>query len=192
MTKPRAKAGTSKAAAARRRRLFVDAYIANGHNGTQAAIAAGYSPRGADVAAVRLLGDDRISGEIAAAARSVGEAVRLDAERVLQEHLWLAHSDMGDFLDDNDAPLPIKRLPRHVRAAIQSIDLDGETGKVTKIRLWDKGAALDRLNKHLGLYERDNSQRQPNLSLQVLLVGDEPTAPSAKAKPIAVEVERVG
>ena len=48
------------------------------------------------------------------------------------------------------------------------VDADG---RLTRIRLWDKNAALEKAMKHLGLYNRDNTQRSENLSLQVVLVG---------------------
>jgi phage terminase small subunit len=52
-----AKSGTSKAAAATRRRLFIETYLANGHNATQAAISAGYSAKTAGSQGQRLLKD---------------------------------------------------------------------------------------------------------------------------------------
>jgi len=42
---------------------------------------------------------------------------------------------------------------------------------MTKIKFWDKNRALEMAMKHLGLYNRDNTQRSENLSLQVVLVG---------------------
>jgi len=52
---------------------------------------------------------------------------------------------------------------------------DGETVTRTetqpgKIKFWNKNDALEKAFKHLGLYERDNSQKAANLTLQVLLV----------------------
>lgn len=64
MAGKRVKAGTSRAEAAKRRALFVQAYIANGGNGTQAAITAGYSRKGADVRAAELVRDRRVSEAI--------------------------------------------------------------------------------------------------------------------------------
>ena len=55
-------------------------------------------------------------------------------------------------------------------AMISAIEVDAD-GRLTRIRLWDKNAALEKAMKHLGLYNRDNTQRSENLSLQVLLVG---------------------
>jgi hypothetical protein len=43
-------------------------------------------------------------------------------------------------------------------------------GRPTKIKLWDKNAALEKLMKHLGLYETDNRQKAPNIAIQVQIV----------------------
>jgi Terminase small subunit len=51
----RVKAGNGQAAAAARRGVFVQAYMANGHNATQAAITAGFSAKTAYSQGQRLL-----------------------------------------------------------------------------------------------------------------------------------------
>jgi hypothetical protein len=53
---------------------------------------------------------------------------------------------------------------------ISAIEVDAD-GRLTRVRLWDKNAALEKTMKHLGLYNRDSTRRSENLSLQVLLVG---------------------
>ena len=59
------------------------------------------------------------------------------------------------------------KLPPDLRATIASIEFDPETGAVKKLRFWDKNAALDKAMRHLALFDRDNSQRMPNLAIQV-------------------------
>ena len=61
---------------------FLDAYMANGHNATQASTKAGYSARSAASQGQRLLKDVEVSGELADAAR---EAVGLATQVTLQE-----------------------------------------------------------------------------------------------------------
>ena len=54
---------------------------------------------------------------------------------------------------------------------IFAIEVDAD-GRLTRIRLWDKNAALEKAMKRLGLYSRDNTQQSENLqSAGVLLVG---------------------
>jgi hypothetical protein len=63
-------------------------------------------------------------------------------------------------------PIPISELDDDTAAMISAIEVDAD-GRLMRIRLWDKNAALEKAMKHLGLYTR----RSENLSLQVLLVG---------------------
>jgi hypothetical protein len=67
-------------------------------------------------------------------------------------------------------PIPITELDDDTAATMPTIEVDAD-GRLTRIRLWDKNAALEKAMKHLGLYNRDNTQRSENLSLQVVLVG---------------------
>ena len=67
------------------------------------------------------------------------------------------------------AQVEVDELPDHVRT-------DGKASTVhrtrpTRLKFWDKNAALEKAFRHLGLYNRDNTQRSENLSLQVVLVG---------------------
>jgi phage terminase small subunit len=176
----RVKAGTSKAAAASRRVAFRDAYMANGHNATQAAIAAGYSPKTAASQGQRLLKDVEISGELAEAAREVGDAAGLEAKRELREAGRLSRSDVRRIFRADGTLKDPHEWDDDTAAAIASIEVieqfegTGEdrklSGYLKKVRLWDKNAALEKTIKHLGLYERDNAQRGESLSIKIELV----------------------
>ena len=48
---------------------------------------------------------------------------------------------------------------------------------------WPKTEALTQVMRHLGLFERDNSQRGPNLAIQINLVGPEPKPGDLKIIP---------
>jgi hypothetical protein len=67
------------------------------------------------------------------------------------------HRDLQLFLTEQEA------------ATISAIEVDAD-GRLTRIRLWDKNAALDKAMKRLGLYNRHNTQQSENRRLQVLLV----------------------
>jgi hypothetical protein len=47
-------------------------------------------------------------------------------------------------------------------------------GHVREIKLWDKNVATSQAMKHLGLFERHNVQRQPNVNLLINIVGSPP------------------
>jgi phage terminase small subunit len=166
----RVKAGNGQAAAAARRGVFVQAYIANGHNATQAAITAGFSAKTAYSQGQRLLKHVEISGQLAEMAREAGNAAGLTVERVLEEVRRLSFSDPRKLFRKDGTPIPITELDDETAATIAAIEVD-EDGRTTRVRMWDKNQALEKALKYLGLYERENTQRSENLSLQVLLVG---------------------
>lgn len=183
MVKTRAKAGTSKSAAADRRKAFVNAYIANGRNGTQAAITAGFAAKGARVTAVRLLTEPRIAALVAEKVERAQAISGLTLDRTLQEVARLAYFDPRTlYRDDGNLKRP-DEWDDDTAAAVASVEALEEyegrgedrelVGYTKKIKLWDKNAALDKAMRHLGAYEKDNSQRGPDLALQVVLVGPE-------------------
>jgi phage terminase small subunit len=79
----RAKAGTSASATRQRRSLFVEAYITNGGNATDAAIEAGYSRSGARTRGNELVKDRNISEEIDRRRREILNKARLTTEEVI-------------------------------------------------------------------------------------------------------------
>jgi phage terminase small subunit len=166
----RVKAGNGQAAATTRRVVFVQAYMANGHNATQAAITAGFSAKTAYSQGQRLLKHVEVSGQLTEMAREAGNAAGLTVERVLEEVRRLSFSDPRKLFRKDGTPIPITELDDDTAAMISAIEVDAD-GRLTRIRLWDKNAALEKAMKHLGLYNRDNIRRSENLSLQVLLVG---------------------
>ena len=103
------------------------------HNGTQAAIRAGYTPSGAEVQAVRLLKDDRVRAEIARLDARTAQAVGLQAESVLAEISALAHARLTDIVvfgtrdvtvgfDDDGKAVPVERLHDAVRVERQTVN----------------------------------------------------------------------
>lgn len=180
MPRARVKAGTSKAAAAERRKAFAREYIRNGRNGTQAAITAGFAPKSADVTAAQLLGDPRVRALIDEMTASAAQISGLSLERTLQEVARLAYADPRRMFRPDGTLIPVHEMDDDVAATVASFEhetkvTDGEDGigtiaRVAKLKTWDKNAALEKAMKHLGLYERDNAQRGENLAVTVKLV----------------------
>ena len=168
MTK-RVKAGTSKASAAARRARFVEAYIVNGGNATQAAITAGFSPNGADAVGARLSGDVRIAAAIAKRRAALATKYELTTDRVLQECARIVYSDPRKLFGKDGNLIPIVDLDDDTAATIASIEMLEEfsgrgedrelSGYTKKIKVWDKNSAIDKAMKHLGLFEKDNIQK---------------------------------
>lgn len=146
--------------------LFVDEYIID-LNGTQAAIRAGYAESSARATASRLLTIDNIQDAIAEARKEQQKRTQITADRVLLEVARLAMYDPRKFFNDSGDLLSIHDLDDDTAAALAGMDVmelpDG-AGSIKKIKLVDKGPNLERLMKHLGLYERDNEQKTDPLA----------------------------
>lgn len=162
----RVKAGNGQATAAARRAQFVQAYIANGNNATQAAIAAGYSPKTAYSLGQRLLKNVEVSGQLADSARKLAESTGLNSERVLQEVARIAYADPRRFYRPNGTLKPMIEWDDDMGAAVAAIEVD-QKGQTTRVKFWDKNVALGKALKHLGLFERDNAQQRESLVLRV-------------------------
>lgn len=127
-----AKAGTSKASYAERCALFVEAYIANGENGTQAAVSAGYPPTGAHVQASRLLRDAKVQallGERRAALRAKFE---FTAEDVLRSLAQAVHFDPRKLYNADGTFKAVHELDDDTAMALsglETVELAGVRGQ---------------------------------------------------------------
>lgn len=156
-TKKRVKAGTSKASAADRRGVFVEAFLSNGNNATKAAITAGFSAHTADRQGARLLKDVRIASVLDKRRTELAASNELNTEKIVREIGRLALSDPRNITHpDGSVKLP-HELDEATAAAIASFEV-GFDGSI-KYKFWDKNSALDKAAKVLGLYEKDNRQK---------------------------------
>lgn len=159
---------------------FVKAYLANGLNATQAAIMAGYSEKTAASIGEENLRKPEIAKAIAAHTQKVMQALDYGVERVLQQVARMAFFDPRKLYDDDGNLKPIHELDEDTVAAIAGIEVyeeidgkrtkkgakrhtapaddeddDGYTpaiGRTSKIKLADRGSALDKLMRYHSLY----------------------------------------
>ena len=106
--------------------------------------------------------------------------LKITPERVLRSYARRAFFDPKQLVDPETGKLiPLHRLPRDVAAGITKIKVrslkpkkvvDDETGEESEVEQniieveWDKGdAAREALSKVLGLYEKDNEQKNAGL-----------------------------
>ena len=153
----RVKAGTSKASAADKRKLFVEAYLSNNGNATQAAISAGYSPHSAERQGIRLTRDVRVSSELDKRRTEVVAAAELNTEQTLREVRRLAFSDPRNIVNEDGSIKRLNELDADTAAAVSSYEVDKDG--VIKYKFWDKNSALEKAAKVQGLYEKDNNQQ---------------------------------
>ena len=176
MVKKRLRAGTSKAEAARRRAAFVSFFLANGGHAKAAAIAAGYSPSGAEACPSRLKHEPAVAAAIAAAAEKAAKIAGLELDRTLREVARVAYSDIGRVYRPDGSLIQVPELDDDTRATVASVEVDAikrrgkVVGKTTKIKLWNKNDALEKAMKFHGLYAKDNAQNTQNIVIVATLV----------------------
>lgn len=153
----RAKAGQSKASAADRRALFVEAFLSNGGNALQAAVSAGFSPKTAGSQGSRLLKNVEVLTLINKRRTEVVAATELSTEQTIREVRRLAYSDPRSITHSDGRIKRLHELDADTAAAVASYEVDKDG--VIKYKFWDKNSALDKAAKVQGLYEKDNEQK---------------------------------
>ncbi len=157
-----------------RQEQFVAEYLID-LNATQAAIRAGYSAKTAQEQASRLLSNVMVMNLVNEKRQNLQKATDITAERVLKEVAGLAFFDVRKLVNADGSPKSIIDLDDETARAIQGIELqtvkDGENdfALVRKYKMADKNAALEKLMKHLGLFEKDNSQNNPAEAMAKLM-----------------------
>lgn len=136
---------------------FVEEYLVD-LNGTQAAIRAGYSAKGASVQACRLLANAKVQAAIQAGREAASQRTEITLDRVLKELAKIGFANMADYIENLD---DLEKLDRDLMAAVGEVIIeeyqDGKGDeardvKRTRIKLLDKRAALVDLGKHLGAF----------------------------------------
>lgn len=136
---------------------FADLYIETGIPGESymKAFRACKSKASASAAASRLLNKNHDVIEYVemmerAATRAAIHKAEVSKENVLREEGLIAFVDPLDMLDENGQIRNLKDMPERVRRAISSIEVSTVAGsQVMKIKFWNKGQSLDRLEKCL-------------------------------------------
>ena len=158
-----------------RQQRFVEEYLVD-LNGTQAAIRAGYSEKGAHVQASQLLSNPKVNEAVAAAMAERSQRTKITQDRVLEEYARLAFSNMQDFVrvgDDGDGVLDLSTLTEDQFRAISEYNVDvvrerdPEDSKKTrevrkiKLKLYDKKSTLDSVARHLGMFTEKHELSGP-------------------------------
>ncbi len=161
--KPRVQPGQAKASVESRRSAFIEAYLSNGGNGTNAALEAGFSPASAYSQGSRLLKKAEVAQEIAKRRTEIIAALELSTERTIKEVSRLAFCDPRKLVGEDGRMKQLHELDDDTAAAIASVEVDND-GNI-KYKFWDKNSAIDKAAKVQGLYEKDNDQKAPKVTL---------------------------
>lgn len=167
---------------------FVAEYLISG-NATQAALAAGYSPKTAYKIGAENLKKPQIASllevkqsEIAARQDERLAAMELTQARVQREIARIAFFDPRKMFHADGRPKDVTELDDDTAACIVGLDVLEEweghgddrvlVGHVKKYKIANKNAALDQASKILGLYEKDNDQKSnPILGMLAAMKG---------------------
>lgn len=162
----------------RKQERFVNEYLVD-LNGTQAAIRAGYSKKSAGVIANELLKKPKIEGKIDARRAEIQQKLEISQERVLGEEKRLAFCDPRDIMTPEGTLIRPNELPEDVARALSGVEVietfDNEGRPVTrfKYKFWDKGRALERISKHLGMYIDRKEVSGGDRPVEFIFVGEE-------------------
>jgi phage terminase small subunit len=172
---------------------FVQAYVSNGMNATEAykAVYPKYgSEKAAGANAARLIGNDRIQARIAEIMRAGAERAEITIEKVLRELAVLGFSDIGkvvrwrpevvyEEIEDEDNPdkpprqvlqsrvlvLDSATLPPEVRLAVAEVS-QSPNGAL-RVKMHDKHGPLVSIGKHLGMFvDRLQIQERKQISAE--------------------------
>ncbi len=145
---------------------FCEEYLVD-LNATQAAIRAGYSEKRAKETGCENVTKRNIQEKIQELRKEVSKNTGITVERVLEEEALIAFYDLREIFDsDEGTPISPHELPEKVARALAGIEVtervlksfDG-VGSVVEVKYKykfnDKGRALERIGRHLGMFQAE-------------------------------------
>lgn len=155
---------------------FCEEYLVD-LNATQAAIRAGYSEKTARSIGSENLSKPDIQEKILLLRQELSDKTGITAQRVLNELAKIAFSDPRKAFKADNALLDVRQFDDDTAGAVASVEvdalyekIDGEkelVGQTQKIKFWDKVNALEKLGKHLGIFEKDNRQKSDKIKVTI-------------------------
>jgi phage terminase small subunit len=149
--KPKSAAGPAKNLTSKqgdltsKQKLFVEAYLTNGGNGTQAALSAGYRARSAAQQASENLRKPEIQAAIQAAMAPRVAKFGLTLDRLEEELACITFLDPRRAYDKEGHLLPVDKMPEDVARALAGFQVEAEYGLVEDPLQRGKTKALSRI-----------------------------------------------
>lgn len=157
--------------------MFCQEYLKD-LNGTQAYIRAGYSAKGAEAGAARLLANVKVSARISELKAKRLAKSEKTAEDVIKRLIQIAFTDNSDLVQIKKVtkriggedgfeyetcevvPVLTEDLKPEHRAALAEVK---QTENGIAIKSHDSVKALELLGRYFGIFERDNKQKTPEV-----------------------------
>lgn len=161
-----------------KQKMFCLEYLVD-FNATQAAIRAGYSENTASEIGSENLGKPHIQTFIQESIKERQTRTEITADKVLKEYAKIAFFDIRSIYNESNSLKPIADLDDTAGSVIAGVEVDeifegsGKDkiylGNTVKVKLNNKINALDSIAKHLGMFEKDNAQKQILVAPQIIL-----------------------
>ncbi|MFO1324175.1 MAG: terminase small subunit [Burkholderiales bacterium] len=146
-----------------RQSAFLAAYIELGNASAayrRAYTANGMKPTTVNRKAKELLDNGKIRARLAETRSQAASTVQVNLERILFENARIAFADIRRILTPDGNVKPPAEWDDDIALAVASYELvPTKFGTSVKVKMADKGGALDRLGRHFGMYEKDNRQK---------------------------------
>lgn len=146
-------------------------------NATQSAIRAGYSIDTAHSIGWENLRKPEIQLRLTELRTELNNQNGNLAQQVIDELKKIGFSNIQDYLEAGNEIRDISAMDRDKAAVISGIkkskttfgDGDGNEGEkeTVEFKMWDKLNALEKLGKHLGIFEADNKQKKAIITVTV-------------------------
>ena len=145
---------------------FAHAYIETG-NASEAYrrvydVSPDAKPNTIEKRACELLKNGKVAARVAELRAAAMKRLEITADRVLNEYAKIAFADAGDFFDWGPDGVTVKdksELTPAQRSVVSEVcQTITEKGGTIRVKLHDKQNALEKLGRHLGIFEKDNEQ----------------------------------
>lgn len=155
---------------------FCEEYIKD-FNGTQAAIRAGYSKKTANEQSSQLLARLNVQDFLSKLKQKLSDKNEGLAQQVIDELKKVGFSNIQDYINEGNEIKDLTKITRDHASAVESIKKtvteftgSGESqGSKTSIqfKLYDKLSALEKIGRHLGIFELDNQQKAAVINVNI-------------------------
>lgn len=142
-----------------------------------------------------LMRNPHVSTRVQAGLKVAAEKAGITKADVLMEAARLARFDIRRLYKEDGSLKAIHELDDETAAAIQGIEqveqYEGSgkdrvfVGYLHKYKIADKNAALEKLFKHFGLYEKDNEQKNSPFAAMLGLLGGNVVGPVTEGPAVA-------